>query len=64
MIILLNFVLFQTINFSCEAIPVFNNLTHLTIESNPEVGWDSLPDLLKNCPNLETLVFQVNISKP
>ncbi|KAH0918943.1 hypothetical protein HID58_026603 [Brassica napus] len=48
----------ETLNFCCEAIPAFSNLTHLTIESNQEVGWESLPELLKNCPNLETLVFQ------
>uniref|UniRef100_A0A1J3HPM3 F-box/LRR-repeat protein n=1 Tax=Noccaea caerulescens TaxID=107243 RepID=A0A1J3HPM3_NOCCA len=49
----------ETLNFCYEAIPVFNSLTHLTVDSsNPEVGWESLPDLLKNCPNLETLVFQ------
>ncbi|XP_010469325.1 PREDICTED: F-box/LRR-repeat protein At3g59210 [Camelina sativa] len=48
----------ETLNFCCQAIPVFNNLTHLTIESHPELGWESLPNLLKNCPNLETLIFQ------
>lgn len=53
----------ETLNFCCEAMPVFNSLTHLTIENNPEVGWESLQDLLKNCPNLETLVFQGLIHK-
>ncbi|XP_010512155.1 PREDICTED: F-box/LRR-repeat protein At3g59210 [Camelina sativa] len=48
----------ETLNFCCQAIQVFNNLTHLTIESHPELGWESLPNLLKNCPNLETLIFQ------
>ncbi|EOA23943.1 hypothetical protein CARUB_v10017159mg [Capsella rubella] len=48
----------ETLSFCCQAIPVFNNLTHLTIESHPELGWESLPNLLKNCPNLETLTFQ------
>jgi hypothetical protein len=52
-------VVFQVLTYSCDAIPIFNNLTHLTIESNPEVGWQSLPGLLKNSPNLETLIFQV-----
>ncbi|XP_020879609.1 F-box/LRR-repeat protein At3g59250 [Arabidopsis lyrata subsp. lyrata] len=45
------------LTFCCESIPVFNNLIHLTIETR-NVGWESLPPLLKNCPNLETLVFQ------
>ncbi|CAH8256561.1 unnamed protein product [Arabidopsis lyrata] len=48
----------EVLTYCCEAIPLFNNLTHLTIESNPEVAWDSLPGLLKNSPNLETLVFK------
>ncbi|VYS52346.1 unnamed protein product [Arabidopsis thaliana] len=39
---------------------VFNSLIHLTIKTHRhgEVGWESLLALLKNCPNLETLVFQ------
>ncbi|KFK35159.1 hypothetical protein AALP_AA5G246400 [Arabis alpina] len=51
----------EILTLYCEAIPIpiFSNLTHLTIQSKPEVGWDSLPGLLKNCPVLETLVFQV-----
>ncbi|KAG7634969.1 FBD domain [Arabidopsis suecica] len=48
----------ETLNLCCQVIPVFNNLTHLTIESHPELGWESLPNLLKSCPNLGTLVFQ------
>jgi len=56
-------VLFQVLTYSCDAIPIFNNLTHLTIESNPRVGWQSVPGLLKNSPNLETLIFQVR-NKP
>lgn len=53
--------LFQVLTFCCEQIPVFKNLNHLTINTHSEVGWESLPALLKNCPNLETLVFQVPI---
>ncbi|OAP00201.1 hypothetical protein AXX17_AT4G16160 [Arabidopsis thaliana] len=56
-------VLFQVLTYSCDAIPIFNNLTHLTIESNPRVGWQSVPGLLKNSPNLETLIFQGLIHK-
>ncbi|KAG7579062.1 F-box domain [Arabidopsis thaliana x Arabidopsis arenosa] len=50
----------EVLTFCCEPIPVFNSLTHLTIKTHRhgEVGWESLPALLKKCPNLETLVFQ------
>ncbi|CAH2063579.1 unnamed protein product [Thlaspi arvense] len=44
--------------FCCRPIPVFNNLIHLTIQTDQEVEWEALPDLLKNCPNLEILVFE------
>ncbi|KFK41209.1 hypothetical protein AALP_AA2G099500 [Arabis alpina] len=47
----------------CDATPLFNNLTHLTIESNRKVGWESLPSLLKNSPNLETLVLHGLVHK-
>ncbi|XP_019101672.1 PREDICTED: F-box/LRR-repeat protein At3g59200-like [Camelina sativa] len=49
----------EVLTFCCEPIPVFNNLIQLTIESHSDVGWDSLPGLLKNCANLETLVLKV-----
>ncbi|CAA0387382.1 unnamed protein product [Arabidopsis thaliana] len=48
----------EVLTFCCEPIPVFNNLIQLTIENNSEIRWDSLPGLLKNCPNLETLVLK------
>ncbi|KAL1218510.1 putative F-box/LRR-repeat protein [Cardamine amara subsp. amara] len=47
----------EVLTFCCKAIPMFNNLTHLTIESNTKFGWDSLLILLKKCPNLKTLIF-------
>lgn len=53
--------LFQVLTLCCKAIPTFNKLTHLTIESNTEIGWESLPNLLMNCPNLKTLIFHVQI---
>ncbi|XP_020880541.1 putative F-box/LRR-repeat protein At3g59170 [Arabidopsis lyrata subsp. lyrata] len=48
----------EVLTYCCKQIPIFNNLTHLTIESNPKVGWKSIPKMLNNSPNLETLVFQ------
>ncbi|CAA7016707.1 unnamed protein product [Microthlaspi erraticum] len=48
----------EVLTYCCEAIPLFINLTRLTVESKPEIGWQSLPGLLKNSPNLETLVLQ------
>ncbi|CAA7016706.1 unnamed protein product [Microthlaspi erraticum] len=48
----------EVLTICCKAIPVFNNLIQLTIETDRKRGWESLPNLLKNCPNLETLVFQ------
>ncbi|KAL9812818.1 putative FBD domain, F-box-like domain superfamily protein [Arabidopsis thaliana] len=41
-----------------ETMPVFENLIQLTIKTGLHVGWKSLPPLLKNCPNLQTLVFE------
>ncbi|KAL0848360.1 hypothetical protein Bca101_021607 [Brassica carinata] len=49
----------EVLTFCCKAIPVFNNLMYLTVETDQEVDWESMPNLLKNCPNLETLVFEV-----
>ncbi|KFK35126.1 hypothetical protein AALP_AA5G240200 [Arabis alpina] len=48
----------EVLTYCCKAIPLFNNLTHLTIDGNGRIGWKSLPaGLLKNSPNLETLVL-------
>ncbi|EOA25680.1 hypothetical protein CARUB_v10019031mg [Capsella rubella] len=41
-----------------EPMPVFNNLIKLTVKTDRHVGWESLTTLLKNSPNLETLVFE------
>ncbi|EOA15802.1 hypothetical protein CARUB_v10007308mg [Capsella rubella] len=46
----------KVLNYCSETIPVFNSLMQLTVE--PCVEWESLSALLKNCPNLETLIFQ------
>ncbi|KAL1189737.1 F-box/LRR-repeat protein [Cardamine amara subsp. amara] len=48
----------QVLNYCCETVPVFDNLVHLTIKTHEDVGWTSLPSLLKNCPILETLIFE------
>ncbi|CAA0387390.1 unnamed protein product [Arabidopsis thaliana] len=48
----------EVLTFCCAPIPVFKKLIHLTVETDKDVGWESLPALLKNCPNLETLVFK------
>ena len=41
--------------------PVFQNLVTLSFESDKERGWQVLPLLLNNSPNLETLAIKVNI---
>ncbi|XP_010513713.1 PREDICTED: F-box/LRR-repeat protein At3g59210-like [Camelina sativa] len=47
----------EAIEDFCKTVPVFNNLNHLSIESDDERGWQALPLLLINCPSLHTLVF-------
>ncbi|CAL9245796.1 unnamed protein product [Arabidopsis halleri] len=36
----------EVLTFCCEPIPVFKNLIHLTLETDKDVGWESLPALL------------------
>ncbi|CAA0387375.1 unnamed protein product [Arabidopsis thaliana] len=48
----------EVLTYCCKQIPIFENLSHLTIKSDPNVGWKPLTKLLKNSPKLETLVFQ------
>ncbi|XP_019093545.1 PREDICTED: LOW QUALITY PROTEIN: putative F-box/FBD/LRR-repeat protein At3g59240 [Camelina sativa] len=48
----------EVLTFCCEPIPVFKNLIQLTVTTHEDLGWESLPALLKNCPKLETLVFE------
>lgn len=47
------------LSLSCDSMPVFNNLKSLNIKSHKERGWQAVPVLLRNCPRLETIVFEV-----
>ncbi|KAH0890115.1 hypothetical protein HID58_052544 [Brassica napus] len=42
----------------CKSVPVFHSLLTLSFESDKEKGWQVLPLLLNNSPNLETLVIK------
>ncbi|CAL9234219.1 unnamed protein product [Arabidopsis halleri] len=48
----------EVLSLCCESMPVFNNLKFLCIKSDKERGWQAMPVLLRNCPHLETLVFE------
>ncbi|CAF2059507.1 unnamed protein product [Brassica napus] len=45
----------EVLSMCSESMPVFNNLKSLAIESHKSRGWQAMPALLRNCPNLETL---------
>ncbi|KAF3545588.1 hypothetical protein DY000_02005476 [Brassica cretica] len=46
------------------AIPVFENLLHLSITTMSECCWRGLVFLLNNCPNLETLTIKSFVPMP
>ncbi|KAJ4884997.1 FBD-like domain family protein [Raphanus sativus] len=48
----------EVLAFCCKPMPVYDNLVHLTVKTDRDVEWESLTALLKNCQNLETLVFE------
>ncbi|KAG2258405.1 hypothetical protein Bca4012_021828 [Brassica carinata] len=48
----------EVLSLSCDSMPVFNNLKFLNIKSHKERGWQAVPVLLRNCPHLETIVFE------
>ncbi|CAF2048503.1 BnaA09g55370D [Brassica napus] len=48
----------EVLSLSCDSMPVFNNLKSLNIKSHKERGWQAVPVLLRNCPHLETIVFE------
>ncbi|KAF8102943.1 hypothetical protein N665_0190s0060 [Sinapis alba] len=49
----------EVFHFCCKSMPIFNNLVHLSIESNKNKSWQVMPLLLKSCPTLHTLVFKI-----
>jgi hypothetical protein len=53
--------LFQVLSMCCESMPVFNNVKTLGIKSDYDRGWQAVPALLRNCPHLETLTFEVEL---
>ncbi|XP_033136024.1 F-box/LRR-repeat protein At3g59210 [Brassica rapa] len=48
----------EVLTYCGKPIPEFYNLVHLTIQTDLEVSWGTLHAILKNCPKLETLVFE------
>ncbi|XP_010506110.1 PREDICTED: F-box/LRR-repeat protein At2g42720-like [Camelina sativa] len=44
--------------YSGQDLPMFDNLVCLSIASDKKQGWQVLPLLIKNSPNLETLIFK------
>ncbi|CAN6935394.1 unnamed protein product [Brassica oleracea] len=48
----------EVLSMCSESMPVFTNLKSLTIRSDEDRGWQAMPDLLRNCPHLETLVIK------
>ncbi|ESQ44193.1 hypothetical protein EUTSA_v10006457mg, partial [Eutrema salsugineum] len=49
---------FQVLALCSQAMPVFNNLTFLDIDSTMDIAWQAMPVLLRHCPNLDTLVIK------
>ncbi|CAH2060091.1 unnamed protein product [Thlaspi arvense] len=52
----------EVLHFCCKSMPVFHNLLTLSFESNKKRGWQVVPLLITNSPNLETLTIK-NIIK-
>ncbi|CAA0387330.1 unnamed protein product [Arabidopsis thaliana] len=48
----------QVLSLCCKSMPVFNNLKLLSVKTAENEGWEGMPVLLRNCPHLETLVFE------
>ncbi|KAG7584044.1 F-box domain [Arabidopsis suecica] len=54
----LSSVVHELLYFSSQELPMFDSLVCLSIESERKRGWGILPLLIKNNPNLETLIFK------
>ncbi|KAH0886442.1 hypothetical protein HID58_062538 [Brassica napus] len=48
----------EVFHLYCKSMPVFHKLLTLSFESDKERGWQVVPLLLNNSPNLETLVIK------
>ncbi|KAL1205219.1 F-box/LRR-repeat protein [Cardamine amara subsp. amara] len=48
----------EVFHLYCDTMPMFNNLLTLSFESDKEKGWQVVPLLLTNSPNLQTLVIK------
>ncbi|KAK9268851.1 hypothetical protein L1049_000615 [Liquidambar formosana] len=48
----------EAVQLSPYNLPVFHNVTHLELGVDVEKGWQLLPSLLQNTPNLESLFFR------
>ncbi|KAF8046370.1 hypothetical protein N665_3764s0001 [Sinapis alba] len=48
---------FEILSLCCKTMPVFNNLTTLSIKSVMIQGWQAMPLLLRSCPRLESLII-------
>ncbi|KAF8096902.1 hypothetical protein N665_0299s0060 [Sinapis alba] len=48
----------EVLSLCCESMPVFNNLKMLIITSDEDRGWQAMPALLRNCPQLEFLLIK------
>ncbi|KAL0725433.1 hypothetical protein Bca4012_040032 [Brassica carinata] len=46
---------FEILSLCCKTMPVFENLTTLSIKTAMIQGWQAMPLLLRSCPRLETL---------
>ncbi|XP_010475394.1 PREDICTED: putative F-box/LRR-repeat protein At4g00320 [Camelina sativa] len=57
-ILYLSYATIKVLGLCRVTMPVFENLIQLTIKTALDVGWEPLLPLLKNSPNLQTLVFE------